>query len=217
MGEAQPDRWKAWADLADIISKVLIGGAVAYTGYILTVKRDDFEVDKTCTTILHSLFTIVPGKNWGGDTINEIVNAIPQRCPKTGTLQNILVTLSNSNAGQRPASPGGATDVMTSKPLPPVASGAAKSAEGWVAVGFVGTSNFNFDLANGRPITDLPKIGDVLRPRWQVNIRPHAADWRDVTGVLPVGQCFKVTDSPRVLTAGDQKQIWAPGQAESCP
>lgn len=108
--------------------------------------------------------------------------------------------------------PGPSTGSATSGAV----SGSSAKIQGWVAVGYEGTPDFNFTLPDGSPITNLVS-GRVIEAKWSVYVRPRPAGWDKTAATLSEGQCFKLTEAPKTLKAGTRDQIWAKGEVEPCP
>lgn len=102
-------------------------------------------------------------------------------------------------------------------PLEPGAgSGSSGEVRGWVAVGYKDTPDFNFTLPDGSPIiADLTR-GSMIEAKWSVYVRPRPAGWDKTVATLRAGQCFKLANAPRSLSAGTRVQIWAEGTVEIC-
>ena len=78
------------------------------------------------------------------------------------------------------------------------APAANTSSESWVAVGILDSSNAsdaNFTLVNGSVLPSSLAVNSVIKAKTQVNIRPSAAGWTSVNGVLAAGQCFLVLEN----------------------
>jgi hypothetical protein len=113
-------------------------------------------------------------------------------------------------------------------PPEPVITGAAVPAvlpagTGNAAIGRAQTSTFaqvNFDRVDGRPATgdgSAPALGDVLRARWEVNLRANLTvttqGGNPVLDTLAKGDCVKVLSMPENLRG----QFWSLVQRTDCP
>jgi hypothetical protein len=207
-GSADDPVFKTAGLVIDIISKVLLGIAAAYFTYVtyqnsVATRLDAYENE--CTKNVSHLFDYVFGKDMSSDTILGLVNQLVRpRCegyagPNERT--KLVETLSSLTRSEK--------IVPTAKPTTPPGP-----PDGWVAVGFVGTSDFNFTKVSGDSITDTSNLG-TIKSKWQVNVRRKPADWQSPLSKLDAGDCFAVTET-KLLDAGGQKQLWANGRSEKC-
>ncbi|HQS50160.1 MAG TPA: hypothetical protein PK706_27590 [Xanthobacteraceae bacterium] len=107
------------------------------------------------------------------------------------------------------------TDPNKIPSTPPVVSSKQANPQ-WVAVGFSGTSDFNFTASDGTTLTGPSKDWKFIKARWSVNVRPSAPGWGTTLATLRSGECFKV-DATKSLPAGTLTQIWASGAPAPCP
>jgi hypothetical protein len=94
---------------------------------------------------------------------------------------------------------------------------ASSATGGWAAVGFLQSSNqadHYFTTVNGDPLASN-FVGQIIKAKISVNVRPGPASWNAVNFVLSPGQCFFVYET-RTLLAGSQNQTWARGDASDC-
>ncbi len=102
------------------------------------------------------------------------------------------------------------------------AASVAVADTGYVALGRISPAVFsdvNFDTADGRPAIAqgvTPKPGDVLNPRWSVNLRQNfsltTAGRNAILSVLDTGDCVKVVDDPKERAG----QYWAKVENTAC-
>jgi hypothetical protein len=203
-GSVRPqDSRRKWVDGADVFVKISVGIAALVASLYLGVLKQWSDRDAQCATAMRGVFESIQGKRYSGGVINEIVHYwIPNGCTPEGEaqrdgLKTTLVQLAASDSQPQAQS--------TQQP------------EGWVAVGFLNSSDFNFDsYPAGTKSTALPVKDAIIRSKWDVNVREQAADWRNVRGVLRTSQCFTVAEA-RLLSAGAQsQQIWARGKKSDC-
>ncbi|EJN09491.1 hypothetical protein PMI42_06812 [Bradyrhizobium sp. YR681] len=196
--------------VVDFFSKVLLGVAAAYFTYATYVN----SVEAECTKNVSHLFDFVFGKDISAENINSAVSVLVKtHCEgfKTASERTRLVeTLS----GLSPT-----TKAVSSSPSPALPPSALPSNPGnpdgnWVAVGFVGTPDYNFTKPDGGALGEVAE-GATIKAKWQVNVRRKPADWRGALKVLEAGDCFTVS-ATQTLTAAGQKQLWANGTPKKC-
>lgn len=105
----------------------------------------------------------------------------------------------------------------------PPASGALPPGEGFVALGRPTTEVYaqvNFDRTDGRPATGdgtVPANGEVLRARWEVNLRANTdlttSGRNPPVGLIHPGQCVALRAAPVELRG----QLWAQVATVDCP
>ena len=121
--------------------------------------------------------------------------------PRTSTLQDFKWALGNQRA----------VDIGALEARP------ADSPNGWVAVGYINNSDWNFNLPGGQNNPAKLITGTTMQAKTSVNVRPNAADWTQTTGVLDAGQCFTLDGGPTTFKAGNLDQIWVKGHLAACP
>lgn len=187
----------------DFFSKVLLGVAAAYFTYATYMN----SVESECTKNVSHLFDFVFGKEISPDNINSAVSTLVKptcegfRTPEQRS--KLVETLAGLSAVSK------APSVPAPNALPAPQDG------NWVAVGYVGTPDFNFTTLDGKPIGSKLDPGAIIKSKWQVNVRRRPADWRSPLKILEGGDCFVVT-STTLLDAAGQKQLWANGTPKKC-
>lgn len=193
--------FQKWAHIADISSKLTVGGVVAVVGVYLTYTKNTSDFASQCSQMTRSIFETASSKKYPRDVLGEMAHWIPKGCEvNTAHFVDVLSAVSQG-AQSASASPG-------------TSSGTGPSSQNWVAVGYA-NADMNFTLANGQAIREAPAAGERIRAKSQVSIRPGPADWSNVNAILGTARCFKV-DETRTLNAGDLKQIWAKGNPVDC-
>ena len=183
------------------------GSRSGVIGVYLTSSRDSNDLTVACHKIIDGIASINIEKPINVNVLSFKIERIPESC---GVNRNELFQSIASIAGRE------AAPAPLQTPSPPPETG---NLSGWAAVGILGTGAYkdvNFDLADGRPVARPPVQGTVLRSRWQVYVRPGAADWSKVNGILRPGECF-VVDSSKRLDAKGRDQIWVSGHRDECP
>jgi hypothetical protein len=202
-GAKPQDSRRKWVDGADVFVKVCVGIAALVGSVYLVLLKEWSDREAQCATAMRGVFESVQGKRYSGGVVNEIVHYwVPNRCTPEGEaqrdgLKTTLIQLAASDAQPQVQSP--------------------QQPEGWVAVGYLNSTDFNFDsYPAGTKITALPVKDAIIRSKWDVNVREQAADWRNVKGIIRTSQCFTVAET-RLLSAGAQsQQIWARGKKSDC-
>ncbi len=150
-----------------------------------------------------------------GSSTNALLDS-----PHPGLPGQAATTFGSAGTPAPPSNPSSPPTALTpgtsAAPAPGTGNGSSGKTQGWVAVGYQGTPDFNFTLPDGRPITDLAP-GHVIEAKWSVYVRPRPAGWDKTAAILSEGQCFKLTEAPKTLKAGTRDQIWAKGELGPCP
>ena len=226
-------------DYVDILQKVLIGIGAVLAGAYFAVIKESFDESAKCAEAKQSILQFVSGKAFDFEMSLRLVNRwIPRECSDDDS-QNFLVRLVNrwiplehsdddlQNVRSRWVEDVVATSnwppsrqVETPQATPPVTPGPPPevpqvSKQGWVAVGFANSNDFNFVDRNGQNITGVPSKETVIKAKWPVNVRKGAADWKPPVAMLNQGECFVIKET-KPLPAGGQLQIWASGEAKPC-
>jgi hypothetical protein len=214
--------WKLGISIADVITKSAIAVVLGLATYNLNqegqrsnTEKERFNRETACWGVLKDTMAFVASQNnLQGEQVNAIRALLPESCntddPKSAGFSALLLALLPNKTAQMPSSPSGSASAATT--IQP--SGASPRSQ-WVAVGFAGTSDFNFTATDGSPLTGAPKAGDLIEARWSVYVRPSAAGWGTTLATLRSGQCFKVA-STQSLPAGTLMQIWASGAPAPC-
>jgi hypothetical protein len=186
--------------VADSLAKIAVVVISIYGAIYLFIT----DVARQCTTVTEGLYKLAQDDGFPTDlqVINTLVQtADPGHCKLVEKgVSRALAAISQVRQGSN---------------SPPPTPDKSKPLQGAVAVGFV-DSDWIFDYVNGSTDRSGVKKGALLRARTDVNVRPGAADWTRVVGVLHVGQCFRVDEDGTLLKAGTRSQIWAKGSQAGC-
>ncbi|MFH1557438.1 MAG: hypothetical protein ABII76_21730 [Pseudomonadota bacterium] len=197
---------------ADVLSKIIGGIIIVVVGLYFTSAKDFFGKKYQCYELEEKLLNSRITKDafsYKVSKISKICGYSEEEASNLAAQAGPFAIIATSES-DLPKSPGGAQLPNGSAPPQGVV-------DGQVAVGYVSSALYtdvNFNSVKGS-LSSLQE-GDIIRARWDVNIRPIGKLWDQPVRIMRAGQCFRVQNTT-VRDADGAPQTWASGNIVSCP
>lgn len=188
---------KSWLEKAEIISRIVFGGVIAAFVSVVGLELNASKLGLDKANICSTTFTTIidRSKHEESSVIAWRISLYESQCDEMPEEIKKLIFSTAAVAEESIA-----TD-------PAVLAG--NLAEGFVAVGRLGTDRYadqNFDILGA---AGLPVPGAVLRARWQVNLRTNLNNTESgnnpVVRTIQPGECVRVKEEGKEIRG----QTWA--------